>query len=101
MRRIPYRNKKILKAARGQNCTLQTPACNHNPETVVACHSNYSSDGKGMGQKADDIFVAFGCSGCHGYLDAIPNISDEMKYYYFHNGMKRTIRKLLDMNIIK
>ena len=99
-KRIPYRNSKILKAAKGQSCTIHSPWCNGNPETVVACHSNYHEDGKGAGQKADDIFVAFGCSDCHRWLDESHEDS-EMKFRLFHRGMKATIRKLLDLKIIK
>ena len=50
----PYRNKKILNAARDEQCCINSPACNYNTETVVACHSNYQEDGKGMGRKADE-----------------------------------------------
>jgi len=60
----------IRKAARGQDCTLKIPGvCNGNPETVVLCHSNQLSDGKGMGLKAPDTEGCFGCSSCHDVLD--------------------------------
>jgi len=58
------------KAARGQNCTLRIQGvCNHNPDTVVLCHSNRIEHGKGMGIKADDKYACFGCSACHAVLD--------------------------------
>lgn len=60
----------IRKAARGQDCTLRIPGiCNYNPETTVLCHSNYLSDGKGLGLKAPDTEACFGCSACHDVLD--------------------------------
>lgn len=64
------RSKAILNAARGENCTMRTPLCNHDPDTTVACHSNWEMHGKGLGHKAEDIFVAFGCSSCYHWLDA-------------------------------
>ena len=60
-----YRNKKILKAAQGQYCTYRSPWCNHDHNTVVACHKS----GAGMGMKADDDQVFFGCSACHDIYD--------------------------------
>lgn len=103
MKRIPYRNPKLLKAARWQQCTLQVPGiCNGDTETTVAAHSNYGEDGKGMGQKADDHCIAFACSSCHDWLDGRRNdyLTDE-RDFYFHRGMKRTIRILLAMGVLK
>lgn len=100
-KREPYRNGKIRKSARGQQCQVRHPLhCNNNPETTVWAHSNYSSDGKGMGQKSDDIFGCYACSGCHRWLD---ELTDEYytKYEMFHEAMKRSIRILLDLNILK
>lgn len=65
---MPIRSKKILAHAKGQKCTLRFPGvCNNNPETVVACHIRDRH--KGMGQKAADYSVVFGCSDCHRELD--------------------------------
>lgn len=99
-RRQPYRNKKMLAAAKGQDCALETEWCNHDPATVVACHSNWQEDGKGMGQKADDFCIADGCSGCHRWLDEGP-ASEQEKREVFHRGMKRTLRRRLDMGVLK
>lgn len=60
----------IRRAAQGQDCTLALPGiCNHDPATVVLCHSNSLADGKGMGLKAPDTEACFGCSSCHDVLD--------------------------------
>lgn len=60
----------IRKAAQGQECTMQIPGiCNGDPATVVLCHSNQLSDGKGIGLKAPDTEACFGCSSCHDVLD--------------------------------
>lgn len=104
MKRKPYRNKKILEAARGEECLIESPVCNYDPETVVACHSNESDDGKGTGQKADDCFIAFGCSACHNLVDGGElgyGSTAEYKKYYLNRGIKRTIRRLLDLGVIK
>lgn len=100
MKRGPYRNKKILQAAQGEPCTIRSPWCNGNPRTVVACHSNWAEDGKGAGQKADDCFVAFGCSECHRWLDEGFEHA-HIKQEYFHKGLKRTLRRLLDLKVLK
>lgn len=114
-KRKPYRNKKILKAAEGEECLIQSPYCNGNSETVVACHSNEYDDGKGGSQKADDCFVAFGCSACHDYVDGKPmpklylpeflklrpHEEKRMQRSYLDRGIKRTIRRLLDLGVIK
>jgi len=64
-----YRNKSILKHARGQACTFQSPWCNNNPETTVFCHLDEHFAGKGRGLKAHDFAGFFGCSGCHRYYE--------------------------------
>lgn len=65
-----HKSTPIRRAAKGQECTLQIPGvCNFDPDTVVLCHSNQLSDGKGMGLKAPDTEACFGCSCCHDVLD--------------------------------
>lgn len=59
----------IRRAARGKDCTLRLAVCNFDPDTTVLCHSNFLSDGKGMGLKAPDTAAAFCCSACHDVLD--------------------------------
>lgn len=65
----PFRSKKYLDAARGQDCTLNSEYCNYNPETTVFCHLNEIFAGKGTGIKASDIAGFDGCSGCHTAYD--------------------------------
>jgi hypothetical protein len=65
-----YRSKRLLDAARGQECMVQIPGiCTNNPETVVAAHSNQLRHGKGGGLKAHDCFIAWACYSCHAELD--------------------------------
>lgn len=94
------RSKAILQAARGHECTMNSPACNHNPETTVAAHSNWQMHGKGMGCKADEIFVAFACSSCHFWLDASGADKDE-RLWYWYRGHAKTLVSLVESGIIK
>lgn len=113
-KREPYRNKKILEFAKGQECTLEFPGCNHNPETTVACHFNDHWAGKGVSQKADDCAVVFGCSHCHDVMDyrvhpfslTMMNINgsvltEEQMELHIRRAYYRTIRLLLDNGILK
>lgn len=105
-KRKPYRNKKILRAAEGEKCLIQSPYCNSDPSTTVACHSNELDDGKGIAQKADDCFVAFGCSACHDFVDGRIQGPDRypdkgQRQEYLDRGIKRTIRKLIDLGVLK
>lgn len=90
-KRQAYRNKAILKAARGERCVY----CTIQDETIVAAHSNLGEDGHGMGQKSDDCYVAFLCHRCHSAYDA-----GEMAQSVFDHCMKRTWRKLFDLGVI-
>ena len=103
-KRTEYRNPKLLKAAKGQECTVQVPGvCIGGTETTVAAHSPFGEDGKGMGQKADDCFIAFACSACHDWLDGRGKkiTSDYDRDAYFNRGVKRTLRNLLERGILK
>lgn len=101
----PYRNKKLTDAARGQFCTLQIPGvCRGGTETTVPCHSPLGEDRNGT--KAPDFAIAFGCMGCHDYLDRRKkdnggHINDEDQRFYFHRGMTRTLAILFDKGIIR
>jgi len=94
----PIRSKKITNYARGQNCTLKTPVCNNDRETVVACHA--PSEVKGMGLKSDDFWVAFGCSECHSFLDTNQGTEAERLTYWFR-GINRTLKILFSEGVIK
>ena len=80
----PSRKKitKLQKFARGQNCTLRLPSCNHDPETVVLCHvkpRGFGSMGAKLGSmgteldsfgaKPSDYSAVHACSSCHDWLD--------------------------------
>lgn len=94
------RSKHIREAARGQDCTMHSPACNGDPATVVWCHSNMSIHGKGGARKADDVFGFFGCSGCNWWYDDGP-ASQEEKESYFLRANGRSILILIRLEIIQ
>jgi hypothetical protein len=82
-----YRDKSLLKLAQGEECLLQVPEiCQGGTETIVACHSNLGSDGKGMGQKASDAATVWGCAACHKWLDQGP-ASQEEKAQVFDDAL--------------
>jgi Protein of unknown function (DUF1364) len=65
-----HRNPNLLAMARGKDCLMRVPGvCNHNPETVVAAHSNSGMHGKAGARKADDEYSVWACSACHSWLD--------------------------------
>lgn len=63
------KQNKFTKSARGEECTMRSPMCNHDPETVVLCHLNEYEFGKGVGIKANDMAAFYGCSACHDLYD--------------------------------
>lgn len=100
------RMPKVLAAARGEACTMRIPGvCNGDPSTVVAAHGHRHA---GMGQKPDDIFVAFACSACHDEYDGrtcyLPSASDPMwmdKEIYWRQGHEMTLLRLLRKGVLK
>ena len=98
-KRTPYRNPKLLAAAKDQPCMVNGPFCNHDPSTTVFAHLNESWAGKGYSQKADDFAGFMSCSTCHVWYDSnkIP-VPDQ---WIITRAMYRTWRNLLDREIIK
>jgi hypothetical protein len=94
---------KLTKHARGQDCQIRYPGiCNHNPETVVACH--LPSPMKGIGKKSEDLHIAFGCSSCHDVLDGRNNNHEWDRntiLLWGYEGMVRTQLILKDAGLIK
>lgn len=95
------RLKKIRDSARGQDCTVQSPFCNHNPETVVFAH--YGEPGeKGVGLKPDDTSGAYACSSCHDYLDGRAHHTEaHIKRDYWFRAMRRTWKLLIENGVLK
>jgi hypothetical protein len=95
----PIRSKKIMQAARGEECTVRSPTCNYDPETTVAAHSNMREHGKAMGRKADDLFVAFACSDCHRWIDEGPGDRFERDQAW-REGHDKTLYRLYALGIL-
>ncbi len=116
-KRTPYRNKKILEAARSEACLVNLPGCTGGGSDTQPAHSNSSDDGKGGAQKADDHCVAFACQYCHDCLDGRRKVNqfEDLKIkgapdlymskgelgWYHDRGIKRTFRRLLDKGVLK
>lgn len=67
-KRIPYRNKKLLKASNGRSCVR----CHIDDGTIVRAHYTgfrQHTFGKGTSQKCDDHASADLCIECHTYFD--------------------------------
>ena len=97
-----FRSRKLLDAARGQDCTVNLPyICNHNSETVVAAHSNWMEHGRAMSMKAHDIFIADCCSDCHRELDQGNTLSEDEKKHYWTRGHIKTLLRRLEQGILK
>ena len=95
------RSAKIRQSARGESCTMNSPQCNYNPETVVWCHSNFGEHGKGYGIKAHDMFGFYGCSACHYWLDIGTTASAEEKRFRFSLAHARSLLRLIEKGIVK
>lgn len=99
------RNPALLELARGRPCLLMVPGvCNFNPETTVACHSNWSVHGKAGARKADDCYSCWGCVACHSWLDQ-GSAPDLHKQHIFALAMTRQVRqwghRLVDSQALK
>ena len=95
---------KLTELARGQNCTIRGPICNGNPETTVACHFRSQRLGAGMGIKPPDLFIAFGCSACHDWVDGrndVTGFNGTDRRHMHMLGVMETQKWLLDNGHIK
>jgi hypothetical protein len=59
---------RLTKEARGRECTVRLPCCNHNPETTVLAHYRLAGT-CGVGMKPNDLQGAWACSACHDEID--------------------------------
>jgi len=102
-KRTSFRSRKLLNAAEGQPCTVNSPYCNYDVQTTIAAHFNEQYAGKGGGQKADDFAHVQACSSCHDYLDGkVPCTEQEQidKEWYWRRAFYRTLRNLFDREIL-
>ncbi|MCX8581971.1 DUF1364 domain-containing protein [Gilliamella sp. B3482] len=59
---------KLTKEAKGRECQVRLPCCNHNPETTVLAHYRLAGT-CGVGMKPNDLQGAWACSSCHDEID--------------------------------
>lgn len=103
-KRKPYRNQKILDAARGEACTANFYGCTGGGEDTVFCHLNESWAGKGLSQKADDFAGFFGCRHCHDVYDGrqkAPHAYAVDKYALVLKAFYKTLRRLFELGVLK
>ena len=81
---------KYLAACRGEPCYLNVLCARSDwaDPTVVPCHDNRLSSGKGMGLKARNDRTLPGCMLCHRWLDQGPACREE-KFAVFDCGFAR------------
>lgn len=63
----------LRQSARGQNCTLRLPCCNHDPATTVLAHIRFFG-WAGVAQKPADFLGVYACSDCHDAIDGRGNV---------------------------
>jgi hypothetical protein len=83
---------KYLAACCGEPCYLNVKyaRCDWADPTVVPCHDNRLSAGKGMGLKASHERTLPGCMLCHQWLDQGPAPREE-KFARFDAGFARWV----------
>lgn len=96
----PIRSRRYLDGARGEPCKFRFAGiCNHNHETVVACHVH--NDAFGMGRKADDFSVIDGCSNCHEFYDLRSHeMEPSLLLSYVLRGLQETLRARIDRGLL-
>lgn len=95
------RSNAIRKSARDEECTLNiVGVCNYNTETTVLAH--LPDESNGIGTKPDDISACYACSSCHDVIDGRVkwNIEASEKEWYYRRAQTRTLRRLIDKEII-
>ena len=99
---MTFRSPALLKLAKGAPCLIAIPGiCRGNNETVVACHGDWQDLGKGVGLKAHDCYIAFGCQDCHSAVDwRTQRLEKADRRYYWQRGFERTILYLFENKML-
>ena len=86
---------KLTKLARGRECQVRLPRCNHNVETTVLAHYRLAGT-CGVGMKPNDLQGAWACSSCHDEIDRrTRNFDNEFVRLAHAEGVLRTINRLI------
>jgi len=64
----PVESSAVRDSARGEDCTLRLPCCNHDPSTTVFAHLRVFGLA-GMAQKPGDNAGVYACACCHDAID--------------------------------
>ena len=92
---------KLTKEARGRECTVRLPCCNHNSETTVLAHYRLAGT-CGVGMKPNDLQGAWACSACHNEIDRrTRNFDNDFVRLAHAEGVFRTIDILVKERVIK
>lgn len=92
---------KLTKEARGRECTVRLPCCNHNSETTVLAHYRLAGT-CGVGMKPNDLQGAWACSACHDEIDRrTRNFDNDFVRLAHAEGVFRTIDILVKERVIK
>ena len=92
---------KLTKEAKGRECQVRLPCCNHNPETTVLAHYRLAGT-CGVGMKPNDLQGAWACSSCHDEIDRrTRNHEHEFIRLAHAEGVMRTIDILVREGKIK
>jgi len=88
----------ITKLAKGQPCLIRIPeACTPAPEneTTVPCHYRLSGM-SGMSYIPPPFMFAFGCAGCHAWVDTHHDTDTRLAHA---EGVFRTLGELKKMGV--
>jgi hypothetical protein len=92
-----FRSAKLLASAKDQACTY----CGDRNGTTVSCHSNRAAQGKGLGIKAPDYYVAWLCQHCHDLYDGrIGRLTREECDKLWMRAHMRTVEQWFAQDII-
>ena len=92
---------KLTKLARGRECQVRLPCCNHNTETTVLAHYRLAGT-CGIGIKPNDLQGAWACSACHDEIDRRTRLSESEFVRLAHaEGVLRTIDILIKDGLLK
>jgi hypothetical protein len=89
----------LREYARGQECMIRSPVCNHDPETTVLAH--YRMVGiSGMGLKSPDLLGSWACSRCHAYCDEKTTAGRPERDRLLLHGVIRTQYALIKADVV-
>ena len=92
---IVFRSEQLRRAV----ASLECMHCGLEGSTQ-ASHSNQSRDGRGIGHKTSDAFLAALCFKCHHEVDYSHTLNREEKLDVWENAYRRTIRALLERGLL-